>query len=1033
MDEVVAKGVGHLTKVSLSIDRPHHHIMMPFARVIGFGEKQKEWELEVLPTAPPEERVQLVSRIESILLECLQQPHTGFNVSSIFFNHNQLQANWLVRGTVCQRLEAPVTSEESIREMRAEQSGLLLEAYAYYITVERRRQKPDQFMLKTLYERAIAEADKRRWEGDSVAEDALRSFWIGLVDFLKQQGVDDDLQLAALERAVRSVPAAGGVWARYMRFLFSIHWYATWNRSYEIPILQECITDPSEDDVGAEIRVAYEKMKTITPFQSDVEQLVPIVLARALYEKRQFEAGETGELCTCDSELTLTTDQGQQGFNTLSEVVMDGVTRLTLAASPSGDLRLRIEKFFSSVCLKLSDLAEHALILWEDTDTTKNYKMMYLALTSYTEVLVKQNVYEDAREETEKAQHAAMQLIAEQQANATSVSEIPPPASSQKEGEVVPMAVDSTKPSSTGAKRKAEDEVAPEEHKKQKIDELIPAKATLKRDRENCTDFVADLPSDAREDERASLFKDCGPIREIKVTRLPNALVATVEFMERQESVPAALTRDKKRIHGKEIAVHLTWKSTFLFSKRLKVAQEWITQWERKNGSGQAAQQQPTSYATDPRYPAAQQPFAAYPARGQSTMLQDPHDSRTLPPLNMPQRQAHAGAMNPSMMAGSHVRPPNNAYPTAYNLYTEHPQQPASYYPPPDPRNLPPPIPAMGIDPATGGIPRRASMSVDRTAPSWLSVHGTSPYPPIYGMASPSMYNQESSVSEPTVKKKQKRADPEQLKVLNETYNRTAFPSTEERVDLARRLNMSARSVQIWFQNKRQATRQAMRESSHQAFNTAPPTTSDPFLAAGSGPYGAHASGTATVPCSKTVTLSTSSLCTKTRRLLLQEGHDVSDLEDLPPYKSDSLLAHLSCIDPSAYSAEVTLAPATSPSSSNSPAQPSAALPSQTMTPAMTTSVAKEFAEVPKLAVDGSNYCIWLGHVQRAAGACDADDLLTHAADSSKADEVKLNKQMLNAITGKFTDSLFQKYLNVTECHGTLQSLPKRQGPGYKV
>lgn len=40
--------------------------------------------------------------------------------------------------------------------------------------------------------------------------------------------------------------------------------------------------------------------------------------------------------------------------------------------------------------------------------------------------------------------------------------------------------------------------------------------------------------------------------------------------------------------------------------------------------------------------------------------------------------------------------------------------------------------------------------------------------------------------------------DAEQLKVLNETYNRTAFPSTEERNELAKKLGMSARSVQIW-------------------------------------------------------------------------------------------------------------------------------------------------------------------------------------------------------------------------------------------
>ena len=71
----------------------------------------------------------------------------------------------------------------------------------------------------------------------------------------------------------------------------------------------------------------------------------------------------------------------------------------------------------------------------------------------------------------------------------------------------------------------------------------------------------------------------CGEIREIKITQMHNAFVATVEFMDRvskycdntvvrscmlffQDSVPAALTKDKKRVHGEEVDVHLAWKST---------------------------------------------------------------------------------------------------------------------------------------------------------------------------------------------------------------------------------------------------------------------------------------------------------------------------------------------------------------------------------------------------------------------------------------------------------------------------------------
>lgn len=54
------------------------------------------------------------------------------------------------------------------------------------------------------------------------------------------------------------------------------------------------------------------------------------------------------------------------------------------------------------------------------------------------------------------------------------------------------------------------------------------------------------------------------------------------------------------------------------------------------------------------------------------------------------------------------------------------------------------------------------------------------------------------SSEENAVKKKRKRADANQLKVLNEVYDRTPFPSTAEREALAIRLQMTPRSVQIW-------------------------------------------------------------------------------------------------------------------------------------------------------------------------------------------------------------------------------------------
>ncbi|PIL36206.1 transcription factor [Ganoderma sinense ZZ0214-1] len=186
------------------------------------------------------------------------------------------------------------------------------------------------------------------------------------------------------------------------------------------------------------------------------------------------------------------------------------------------------------------------------------------------------------------------------------------------------------------------------------------------------------------------------------------------------------------------------------------------------------------------------------------------------------------------MTPASQVRSPTGPYQTSFATpYPQH--QPNAYGFPagPDPRHLPPPLQMNPYDQPSSLGGRRGSL-VERSNPLRTSGHGASPYPRV---ASAIPHVPEPPV-EP-VKKKRKRADAEQLKVLNETYSRTAFPSTEERIELAKKLGMSARSVQICqtddaahlarracrFQNKRQA----MRQSSRQAAASAPPTTSQPY------------------------------------------------------------------------------------------------------------------------------------------------------------------------------------------------------------
>lgn len=106
----------------------------------------------------------------------------------------------------------------------------------------------------------------------------------------------------------------------------------------------------------------------------------------------------------------------------------------------------------------------------------------------------------------------------------------------------------------------------------------------------------------------------------------------------------------------------------------------------------------------------------------------------------------------------------------------------------------------------TPPVPRASSAAVrsHTSATQHAAPMSYSPPPPV----SPTS---EADQNAP-IKKKRKRADANQLRVLNDVYARTAFPSTEERHQLAKQLDMSPRSVQIWFQNKRQAMRSTHRQ-----------------------------------------------------------------------------------------------------------------------------------------------------------------------------------------------------------------------------
>jgi hypothetical protein len=78
------------------------------------------------------------------------------------------------------------------------QSKFSLNAYTCYIAAERRAKYPDIFVMKTVYEHAIVEAAKRRFNEESGAEEALRLFWVGYCDALDRIVYDSPISFSLI-------------------------------------------------------------------------------------------------------------------------------------------------------------------------------------------------------------------------------------------------------------------------------------------------------------------------------------------------------------------------------------------------------------------------------------------------------------------------------------------------------------------------------------------------------------------------------------------------------------------------------------------------------------------------------------------------------------------------------------------------------------------------------------------------------------------------------------------------------------------
>ncbi|KAK0201693.1 hypothetical protein DFS33DRAFT_1375245 [Desarmillaria ectypa] len=553
--DIVKKGQGHLTQSYVLWDM------------------QRDWELEVLEAKSGSDRIEAAERVQRFLLERLRQPHS--NSDDTFQTYSSFTTNYkssqeyeplLIAATKIRSQAVKSFQRREATETALVQSRFSLESYASYVAYENRARYPELLVMSGLYERAIAEAAKRKFAGEAGAEEALRSFWVGYCDAVRTLG-DESSELQVLRRAIRSTPASGDVWARNIRYL---------ERTSDSADMLKTAPETYNLALGTNL------------LQSEVEQIIPVVMARAGFEKRRFEAG----------------DGDDESFASLIAILESGIDMVRKANS-NGDQWLRLEKYLSEI-YRVAGLVDSLIKLWQTT--AKHYKISYMACTLYTDALIKTDRADDARKvfqevhrkrfdwpeaiwdawvtfehfhgtveeinsamdniekirlqvnarrakEAEKASRQYAEMATEQFMTEVAAVQQQHDAS----GNVVE--VDSTPQANNverGTKRRLEDDGAAAAPKRAKTEQNT---APLKRDRENCTVFVADLPSNVKEDDLRALFQDCGTIRAIKVSSMSEEHVATVEFADR-DCIAAALTKDKRRIHEQEIAVHLAWQST---------------------------------------------------------------------------------------------------------------------------------------------------------------------------------------------------------------------------------------------------------------------------------------------------------------------------------------------------------------------------------------------------------------------------------------------------------------------------------------
>ncbi|BGP46230.1 hypothetical protein JCM10450v2_002070 [Rhodotorula kratochvilovae] len=135
--------------------------------------------------------------------------------------------------------------------------------------------------------------------------------------------------------------------------------------------------------------------------------------------------------------------------------------------------------------------------------------------------------------------------------------------------------------------------------------------------------------------------------------------------------------------------------------------------------------------------------------------------------------------------------PPSTPFPPFH--HAQHLQQHAHSQHVPQPAHYQQPAPPFSSPSAFASAPRVASVSPPA---SFLPVHAS--------VLAATQATMQGTVDNPLIPKKRRRTTPAELAILEHEFKNNMRPDPLERARIAERLGMTARAVQVWYQNRRQ-------------------------------------------------------------------------------------------------------------------------------------------------------------------------------------------------------------------------------------